>query len=177
MAIGTMAAKLYAAILEQRISDWAEASNFTAAGQFGFRRQRITAQAALVLRALQDQHRQLALLQPYCQQRGLTVDIATTKVMLAQRAADPARGTAGSKGSGPHLRRPSAGGSHQLQVPRHRLPLQHLPGGCSSTPQGTASVPGNAQLPGPLRRAGHRGSAHPAAALWHHGGLGAVSWR
>ena len=57
IAIGTMAAKLYAAILEQRISDWAEASNFRAAGQFGFRRQRGTAQAALVLRALQDQHR------------------------------------------------------------------------------------------------------------------------
>ena len=57
IAIGTMAAKLYAAILEQRISDWAEASNFRAAGQFGFRRLRGTAQAALVLRALRDQHR------------------------------------------------------------------------------------------------------------------------
>ena len=57
VAIGAMAAKMYTAILEQRISDWAEASNFRAVGQFGFRRQRGTAQAALVLRALQDQHR------------------------------------------------------------------------------------------------------------------------
>jgi len=52
-----MAAKLYAAILEQRLSDWAEASGSRAAGQFGFRRKRSTAQAALVLRTLQDQHR------------------------------------------------------------------------------------------------------------------------
>jgi hypothetical protein len=44
-------------ILERRISDWAEASGSRATGQFGFRRQRSTAQAALVLRTLQDQHR------------------------------------------------------------------------------------------------------------------------
>lgn len=57
IAVGTLAAKLYAAILEHRLSDWAEASGSRAAGQFGFRRKRSTAQAALVLRALQDQHR------------------------------------------------------------------------------------------------------------------------
>ena len=57
IAVGTLAAKLYAAILERRLSDWAEASGSRAAGQFGFRRKRSTAQAALVLRSLQDQHR------------------------------------------------------------------------------------------------------------------------
>ena len=57
IAVGTLAAKLYAAILESRLSDWAEATGSRAAGQFGFRRKRSTAQAALVLRALQDQHR------------------------------------------------------------------------------------------------------------------------
>ena len=57
IAVGTMAAKLYATILEQRLSDWAEASGSRAEGQFGFRRKRSTAQAAFVLRALQDQHR------------------------------------------------------------------------------------------------------------------------
>jgi hypothetical protein len=58
IAVGTLPAKLYAALLEQRISAWAEASGNRADGQFGFRRQRSTAQAALVLRTLQDQHRQ-----------------------------------------------------------------------------------------------------------------------
>ena len=57
IAVGTLAAKLYAAILECRLSDWAEATGSRATGQFGFRRKRGTAQAALVLRALQDQHR------------------------------------------------------------------------------------------------------------------------
>ena len=57
IAVGTMPAKLMAMLLEQRVSDWAEASGSRAAGQFGFRRQRSTAQAALVLRAMQDQHR------------------------------------------------------------------------------------------------------------------------
>ncbi|KAL4855790.1 Retrovirus-related Pol polyprotein from type-2 retrotransposable element R2DM [Chlorella vulgaris] len=41
----------------ERVSDWAEASDIRASGQFGFRRQRGTAHAALVLRTLQDQHR------------------------------------------------------------------------------------------------------------------------
>ena len=57
IAVGTLPAKLFATILEQRISDWAEASGSRAAGQFGFRRRRSTAQAALVLRTLQDQYR------------------------------------------------------------------------------------------------------------------------
>ena len=57
IALTTLAAKLYATILERRISDWAEASGNRAAGQYGFRRKRSTAQAAFVLRTLQDQHR------------------------------------------------------------------------------------------------------------------------
>ena len=57
IAVGTLPAKLFACIMERRISDWAEASGSRAAGQFGFRRQRSTGQAALVLRTLQDQHR------------------------------------------------------------------------------------------------------------------------
>jgi hypothetical protein len=57
IAVGTLPAKLFAMILERRLSDWAEASGSRAAGQFGFRRRRSTAQAALVLRTLQDQHR------------------------------------------------------------------------------------------------------------------------
>ncbi|KAL4450596.1 hypothetical protein ABPG77_000952 [Micractinium sp. CCAP 211/92] len=55
IAVGTLPAKLSACILEQCVSDWAEASSSRAAGQFGFRRRRSTAQATLVLRALQDQ--------------------------------------------------------------------------------------------------------------------------
>jgi len=57
IAAGTLEAKLFACIMEQRISDWAKASGSRAAGQFGFRRQRSIAQAALVLRCLQDQYR------------------------------------------------------------------------------------------------------------------------
>jgi len=57
IAVGSLPAKLYAMILERRLSDWAEASGSRATGQFGFRRNRSTAQAALVLRTLQDQHR------------------------------------------------------------------------------------------------------------------------
>ena len=56
-AVGTLAAKLFAMILERRLSNWAEASGSRAAGQFGFRHCRSTAQAALMLRTLQDQHR------------------------------------------------------------------------------------------------------------------------
>ena len=58
IAVGTLPAKLFAAILERRLSDWAEASGSRAAGQFGFRRKRSTEQAAFVLRTLQEQHRQ-----------------------------------------------------------------------------------------------------------------------
>ena len=54
IAVGILPAKLFACMLERRISDWAEASGSRAAGQFGFRRQRSTAQAALVLRTILD---------------------------------------------------------------------------------------------------------------------------
>lgn len=57
IAVGTLPAKLFACMMERRISDWAEASGSRATGQFGFRRRRSTAQAALVLRSLQDRHR------------------------------------------------------------------------------------------------------------------------
>ena len=57
IAVGTLAVKLFAMILERRLSDWAEANGSRAAGQFGFRRRRSTAQAALALRTLQNQHR------------------------------------------------------------------------------------------------------------------------
>ena len=57
IAVGTLAAKLYACVLEVRVSDWAEASGSRASGQFGFRRKRSTGQAAFVLRTLQEQHR------------------------------------------------------------------------------------------------------------------------
>ena len=59
IAVGTLPAKVYASVLERRASDWAEASgSIRASGQFGFRRKRSTAQAAFVLRTLQEQHRQ-----------------------------------------------------------------------------------------------------------------------
>jgi hypothetical protein len=58
IAVGTLAAKLYATVLEARVSDWAEASGNRASGQFGFRRKRSTGQAAFLLRTLQEQHRQ-----------------------------------------------------------------------------------------------------------------------
>jgi hypothetical protein len=52
IAVGTLPAKLFAAVLEQRVSDWAEACGCRAEGQFGFRRKRSTEQAALVLRKI-----------------------------------------------------------------------------------------------------------------------------
>ena len=52
IAVGTQPAKLYAALLERRISDWAEGTGQRASGQFGFRRQRSTSHAHLVLRTL-----------------------------------------------------------------------------------------------------------------------------
>lgn len=60
IAIGTQAAKLYATLLERRLSAWAEGTGRRADGQFGFRRNRSTAQAALVLRTLQDRYRAAA---------------------------------------------------------------------------------------------------------------------
>ena len=58
IAVGAMLAKLYAAALENRVSDHAEAVGVHAEGQFGFRRGRSTAQAVLVLRTLVDSSRQ-----------------------------------------------------------------------------------------------------------------------
>lgn len=51
IAVGTLPAKLYAAALDRRIADWTELAGMRAEGQFGFRRNRNCAQAALVLRA------------------------------------------------------------------------------------------------------------------------------
>ena len=54
------AAKLYTVLLERRrrrLSAWAEGTGRRAAGQFGFRRDSSTSQAAHVLRTLQDSYR------------------------------------------------------------------------------------------------------------------------
>ena len=51
IAVGTLPAKLYASVLDRRLCDWAEGAGVRAEGQFGFRRRRSCAQAALVLRA------------------------------------------------------------------------------------------------------------------------------
>ena len=51
IAVGTLPAKLYAAVLDRHIADWAESAGVRAEGQFGFRRRRGCAHAALVLRA------------------------------------------------------------------------------------------------------------------------------
>lgn len=51
IAVGTLPAKLYAAALDRRLTGWAEGVGVRAEGQFGFRRKRSCAQAALVLRA------------------------------------------------------------------------------------------------------------------------------
>ena len=56
ITLTTLTAKIYAAVLERRISDLADASGSRATGQYGFRCKRSTAQAACVLRTLQDQH-------------------------------------------------------------------------------------------------------------------------
>ncbi len=58
IAVGALLAKLYAAVLESRVSAHAEAAGVHAEGQFGFRRGRSTEQAVLVLRTLVDSHRQ-----------------------------------------------------------------------------------------------------------------------
>ena len=47
----TLQAKLYAAVLDRRIQDWAEKAGLLADGQFGIRRGRSCAQATLVLHA------------------------------------------------------------------------------------------------------------------------------
>ena len=58
IAVGALLAKLYAAALESRVSDHAEAAGVHAEGQFGFRRGRSTEQAVLVLRTLVDSYQQ-----------------------------------------------------------------------------------------------------------------------
>ena len=57
IAVGTLLAKAYALGLERRVSDYAEAADSHAYGQFGFRRRRSMEHAAFVLRTLVDQHR------------------------------------------------------------------------------------------------------------------------
>ena len=57
IAVGTLPAKLYAAILDRRLSNWAEGAGIRAAGQFGFRRKRSCAQAAFVLRTAIERQR------------------------------------------------------------------------------------------------------------------------
>ena len=57
IAVGTLPAKLYAAVLDRRIQDWAEGAGLRTEGQFGFRRKRSCAQAALVLRATIERQR------------------------------------------------------------------------------------------------------------------------
>ena len=42
IAVGTQPVKLYAALLERRVSDWAEGTGQRASGQFRFRHQRST---------------------------------------------------------------------------------------------------------------------------------------
>lgn len=55
IAVGTLLAKLYASVLDVRMSAWAETGDLRAAGQFGFRKRRGCAQAAFVLRTMIDQ--------------------------------------------------------------------------------------------------------------------------
>ena len=57
IAVGTLPAKLYAAILDRRLSNWAEGAGIRAAGQFGFRRKHSCAQAAFVLRTAIERQR------------------------------------------------------------------------------------------------------------------------
>lgn len=57
IAVGALLAKLYAAGLERRVSDHAEAAGVHAEGQFGFRRGRSTEQAVLALRTVAERYR------------------------------------------------------------------------------------------------------------------------
>ena len=57
IAVFTLPAKLYAAVSDRRIQDWAEKAGRRADGQFGFRRGHSCAQAALVLRATIERQR------------------------------------------------------------------------------------------------------------------------
>ena len=55
--MGTLPAKLFAAILDRRVTAWAEAEGLRAEGQFGFRRKRSCAQAAFILRTTIERQR------------------------------------------------------------------------------------------------------------------------
>ena len=57
IAVGALLAKLYAAGLERRVTDHAEAAGVHADGQFGFRRHRSTEQAILALRTVMECYR------------------------------------------------------------------------------------------------------------------------
>ena len=57
IAVGALLAKLYAAGLERRVSDHAEAAGTHAEGQFGFRRGHSTEQAILALRTVVERYR------------------------------------------------------------------------------------------------------------------------
>ena len=57
IAVGTLPAKLYATILNQRLNHWAEATGIRAEGQFGFRAGRSCSQAALILRTTIERQR------------------------------------------------------------------------------------------------------------------------
>ena len=70
IAVGALLAKLYAAGLERRVSDHAEAAGVHAEGQFGFRRRRSTEQAALALRTTIEWYRLHRRRQQQQAQRG-----------------------------------------------------------------------------------------------------------
>ena len=57
IAVGALLAKLYAAGLERRVTDYAEAAGQHAEGQFGFRRERSTEHAILALRTVVECYR------------------------------------------------------------------------------------------------------------------------
>jgi hypothetical protein len=56
LAVGGALAKLYAALLERRLSDWAETEKLRAATQAGFRRKRGTAENLFIMRYLTEYH-------------------------------------------------------------------------------------------------------------------------
>jgi hypothetical protein len=52
IAVGTLLAKLYAVLVNKRVTDWAEGAGLRAAGQAGFRKDHRTADQIFVLRTL-----------------------------------------------------------------------------------------------------------------------------
>ena len=56
IAVGSTLSKIFSMVLNSRADKWAEAQNLRAAGQFGFRRQRGTVEAAFVLRHTIERH-------------------------------------------------------------------------------------------------------------------------